>query len=166
MKYVEAPNSIEGMARPAIFLAGGISNCEDWQREVSSRVCAEVTRGTLLNPRRADFPIDDPGAAEGQINWEQQALWASDVVSFWFAKGTSVQPIVMFELGCHLGRYCIGGGPKRILVGIDPEYARKQDVILQIQAHARSLNGPWIIVPHFSLKEHIEKIISTMETIR
>jgi hypothetical protein len=165
MLYLEAPVSTKGIDRPAVFLAGGITDCEDWQKTVVEELRKDVQKGTILNPRRAEFPMDDPSAAAQQIMWEQTALWAADVIAIWFAGGSSVQPIVMFEFGCHLGRYCIGGGPKKLLVGIDPKYKRKQDVELQLRAHDSVLNGPWKIIPTTSLDDHILSIKKVLKTL-
>ena len=159
MNYIEAPGPLENLQRPLVFLAGGITNCENWQEIVVAELTgAGSPKGSILNPRRAEFPMDKPEAAREQVMWEQAALWLSDVISFWFAGGESVQPIVMFEFGCHLGRYSIGGGPHRIVAGIDPTYKRKRDVELQLEAHSRSLNGPYKIIPVDSLDAHVENI--------
>ena len=37
------------------------------------------------NPRRKDFPINDPIASEEQITWEFEHLKNSDIIIFWFA---------------------------------------------------------------------------------
>jgi len=159
MKYVEAPGDLKNLEHPLVFLAGGITNCEDWQAKVRKELTGPGTpNGTLLNPRRLSFPMNNPDAAEEQILWEQQALWMSDVISIWFAGGPSVQPIVMFEFGCHMGRYCIGGGPTKLIVSVDPGYKRKQDVYLQTKAHNFSLNGSWKVVLSDSLKQHTDNI--------
>jgi len=165
MKYTEAPTPLKNLERPLVFLAGGITNCEDWQKRVVEGLKKEgIEKGTILNPRRAEFPIHDPSAAREQILWEQEALWLANIISIWFAGGPSVQPIVMFELGCHLGRFCIGGGPDRLLVGVDPGYRRKQDVYIQLEAHSRNLNGPWKITPCDSLNQHIKNIAAALRS--
>jgi len=159
MQYVEAPGNIKNLAHPLVFLAGGITDCEDWQAVVREKLTGHGSpKGTLLNPRRAEFPIDNPDAAHEQIMWEHEALWMSDVITFWFAGGPSVQPIVMFEYGCHLGRYSIGGGPSKLLVGVHRNYKRRQDVLIQTEAHNRNLNGPWKVQPVQTLAKHIENI--------
>lgn len=51
-----------------VFLAGGITGCPDWQAAVVRMVGdANVV---LLNPRRENFPMDDPKASLDQILWE------------------------------------------------------------------------------------------------
>ena len=78
------------------FLAGGITNCPDWQHDV-----VEVLRGfeakhlgelddlVLFNPRRENFPINDPNAALEQITWEFKWLQQMDIFSMWFSGGSS-----------------------------------------------------------------------------
>lgn len=137
MRYVEAVTEFDTSPRPHVFMAGGITNCPDWQQELRT-LLEDVPHGTLLNPRRANFPIGDPDAAQEQIAWEHRALWQADVFSMWFSVG-SVQPICMFELGAHLSRWrLIAGCPyphkavlKAVAIGADPDYVRLQDVIIQ-----------------------------------
>jgi hypothetical protein len=60
-----------------------------------------------------------------QICWEYKHLEESDIIVFWFAKET-VCPITLYELGKW------GTSTKKtVIIGIDPEYSRKNDVIIQ-----------------------------------
>lgn len=127
MTYVEAPDEYVG-EKPAVFLAGGITDCPDWQAEAADRL--KDDRWVVLNPRRTEFPIHDPSAAVGQIDWEYRHLDRADVVLFWFAGGPSVQPIALYELGRHAATNAA------VVVGADPKYLRRVDVLLQLQ-HAR-----------------------------
>lgn len=124
MSYIECPTIYEGTG-PSIFLAGGITNCPDWQEE-ARRWFNQFSDITILNPRRENFPMDDPGASEFQIAWEFDHLEKADVILFWFAGGPSPQPIALYELGRHAA---IG---KKIAVGCDPNYSRKADVFYQL----------------------------------
>jgi hypothetical protein len=124
---IEAPNevySVQNNRNIKLFLAGGITNCEWWQTEL-----IELIKGadilTVYNPRRKNFPIHDPHAAEEQITWEHNHMVNSDMISFWFSKG-SLNPIVLLELG----KYCLAT-KKKVFVGIDPGYERTQDVVIQ-----------------------------------
>lgn len=128
MKIVEAPNdyySIESAHATKIFLAGGITNCPDWQSEVVAALEADPTDAIVYNPRRKDFPIGDPSASEMQIAWEYDKLKNADVIAFWFSRG-SLNPIVLYELG-------MWGNSREtdIVIGVDPEYERIQDVEIQ-----------------------------------
>jgi hypothetical protein len=107
-----------------LFLAGGITNTKNWQKEIIDAI-KDLPNLTIYNPRRENFPINDPKASEAQICWEYKHLIEADVIIFWFAKG-SLNPIVLYELG----RYGLSSN-KPIIIGVDPEYERKQDVIIQ-----------------------------------
>jgi hypothetical protein len=122
---IEAPNeiySVENHRNIKLFLAGGITNCPLWQDEL-----VELIKGadilTVYNPRRKNFPIHDPKAAEEQITWEHNHMESADIISFWFSKG-SLNPIVLLELG----KYALA---TKVFIGIDPGYERTQDVIIQ-----------------------------------
>lgn len=124
---IEAPNevyNVDIVNHYRIFLAGGISNCPDWQTELIKKI--ESTYGIVIyNPRRKNFPMNDPKVSEEQITWEYLHLKDSDFIIYWFSRG-SLNPITLFELG----RWGLSGN-KRIVIGIDPLYERKQDVIIQ-----------------------------------
>lgn len=110
---------------PKVFLAGGITDCPDWQENAKG---ALLKLGyTVFNPRRASFPIDDPTAAQEQIEWEYDGLKYADVILFWFPEG-AIQPIALFELG----RWSPAKMGKLIAVGCDPNYERRQDVEIQM----------------------------------
>ena len=66
MRVVTAPGLLPE-TYPSVFLAGGITKCREWQDEVVSALSSDEIPGVLLNPRRKDFPIGDPDAAEKQI---------------------------------------------------------------------------------------------------
>ena len=125
MQYIEAVSSVEQRNQLSLFLAGGITNCPDWQADVMAdpRLHHKLPV-TIYNPRRADFPIGDPAAALEQIAWEHDKLKQADAISFWFPCET-ICPIVLFELGAHLQ------GNKKLVVGIHPDYQRRQDVEIQ-----------------------------------
>ena len=57
----------------------------------------------IFNPRRDNFPIDDPNASKEQIKWKFDALSKSDIFSMYFVWETeSTQPICFYELGKDL----------------------------------------------------------------
>ncbi len=152
---IEAPNevySIENNNNLKLFLAGGITNCPDWQSKIIKDI-KKLPNLTVYNPRRKDFPIGDPNAAEAQVTWEFIHLLNADVILFWFSKG-SLNPIVLFELG----RYGLSGD-RPIIVGIDPEYERKQDVIIQTQ-----LSRPDVVIAD-SLEEMTDALHIVMNAL-
>jgi hypothetical protein len=131
--YIEAPEELspDGVDRPALFLAGGITGCDDWQRRVAEEL--SDTGIVILNPRRRNFPIHDPSAAEAQIGWEFRHLRRATARLFWFPPQT-LCPIALYELGAWAGR------PGTLFVGTDPAYARRSDVILQLRLARPEVN--------------------------
>lgn len=116
-----------------LFLAGGISGCGDWQAEMVRMLSGDTPRNgrlgdndrwIILNPRRPDYQ-DSPDEARKQIEWEYAHLAVADAVSFWFPAAT-LCPITLLELG----RW--SGIAKSIFVGVDPDYARRLDVEVQL----------------------------------
>lgn len=127
MIYIEALDEPkDGIEGKTVFLAGGITNCPDWQQEMRYLFLLQDPNNNLilLNPRRERFPIGDPTAAVEQIAWEHRCLKAADMILFWFPCET-VCPIVLYELGAW------SMTDKPLFVGIHPEYERRQDVEIQ-----------------------------------
>lgn len=120
-RYVEAPHYYHG-DQPALFLAGGISNCPDWQATLRPLLADSVW--VLLNPRRTDFPMHDPHAAAEQIEWEFQHLRLASAVLFWFPCET-LCPITLYELGAW------SMTSKPLFIGTHPTYQRRPDVLIQ-----------------------------------
>jgi hypothetical protein len=111
-----------------IFLAGGISNCHDWQTTAEQFLSVHLDdRFLSVNPRREAFDLADPTASSIQIKWEHHHLQTSDMVMFWFPHET-LCPITLFELGVMCRN-------KHIVVGVDDEYKRRFDVIKQMSLY-------------------------------
>ncbi len=125
-ELVTCPDVYGGTGKPAVFLAGGITGCPDWQATAAALLPPGVV---AFNPRRPAWPIDDPAAGPGQIAWEVRHLARADVVLFWFCQET-VQPITLYELGAAAA----AGRP--MVVGADRRYPRRVDVVEQLR-HAR-----------------------------
>lgn len=128
MKYVEAPEDAvddKNLEEPLVFMAGGITDCPDWQQQILQMIRQTGTSLVLMNPRRTNFPIHDPKAAEAQIRWEHLHLKKAHAILFWFPKET-LCPIVLYELGAWSMMV-----HKPIFVGMDPKYKRRQDVEIQ-----------------------------------
>jgi hypothetical protein len=123
---IECPNenyTLENNKNIKLFLAGGITGCENWQILMINKL-KDVKNLTIYNPRRKEFDVNDKNIMEQQIVWEYNHLHKVDIVSFWFAKET-LNPITLYELGKA------NASNKEIIIGIDPEYVRKDDVIIQ-----------------------------------
>jgi hypothetical protein len=125
MNYIEAPAEFNGNG-PAIFLAGGISDAENWQTRLS-RMLSEVEI-TILNPRRRVYPQGDRAEDRRQIKWEYRHLHKADLVAFWFPPQT-VCPLSLFELGVCCGKAI------PMIVGVDPDYVRRRDINIQLELH-------------------------------
>jgi hypothetical protein len=79
---------------------------------------------TILNPRRRNFPMNDPTAAAAQIAWEHRHLRKAGAVLFWFPSET-LCPITLYELGAW------SMSAKPLFVGTHPDYQRRLDVEIQ-----------------------------------
>lgn len=106
----------------SLFLAGGITGCPDWQQYACRQL--EGSSIVLLNPRRKNFPMNDPSAALAQIKWEHKHLRKATAISFWFP-AEAIQPIALYELGAW------SMTDKPMVVGAHPDYPRLQDVVVQ-----------------------------------
>jgi hypothetical protein len=125
LRYIEAPAPYEGKA-PAVFLAGGITGCPDWQRRAVLQLDAIGSPAVVINPRRAVFPVGEAAATREQTTWEYEHLRIADVILFWFC-AEAVQPIALYELGAHAAR------GTRLAVGAHPDYPRLLDVVEQLR---------------------------------
>ena len=154
MKLIQSPEKLPLTNWKSLFLAGGISNCENWQQELIEYLSdVDVT---IVNPRREGDLATDGTEAAIQIEWEFNYLKSCSMISFWFPK-TSICPITLFELGKVLGTYDLHN--VIVLVGCDPEYSRLFDVQQQSK-----LEGVSVIIgkEQFfkAVKESIQKIPS------
>ena len=131
MKYIEAPNYEHlNNPHPSIFFAGSITGSKDWQKNLFERI--KLCNGTVYNPRRENFDINDPNESAEQISWEYVHLHQSDVIIFYFSHET-LAPITLFELGAALERNLYGEKPQQIFIYCEPEYRRKFDVEYQTE---------------------------------
>lgn len=120
MNLVVAPNPVPQMAD--LFLAGGISNCPDWQSAVVSLL--QQFDMTVLNPRRPGHLVSEE--AENQIVWEWEAFKRTRTVLFWFPEET-LCPITLFELGTFMPTNM------PLFIGTHPNYSRRLDVVTQVR---------------------------------
>jgi hypothetical protein len=130
---------------PSIFIAGGITNCSDWQSEIIQLF--DDYDVDLLNPRRSNFDVSNPDMSKEQIEWEYNHLHLADAVLFYFAPETMC-PITLYELGVH------AGSNKQIFVTCHPDYQRRNDVIIQL-----GLIRPEVVV-HDNLQDMVNEIVS------
>ena len=168
MKVITAPEEYDRKDKDVIcFLAGGITNCADWQQEVIKELKDMESGGTymdnlvIINPRRENFPIDDPNAAVEQIEWEFKWLQRANIFSMYFAAGESDQPICMYELG----RNIIGmqwqyddTWEDRIIISVEDGYKRQQDVNIQTRL---ATGKSHLVINHANPRHHAEAILIT-----
>jgi len=148
MIYIEAPHKDFIKTKSSLFLAGGITGCPDWQSKVVNEL--KGVEVIVFNPRRENFPINDPNAAFDQIKWEHDMFRQSDMLSFWFCAETMC-PIVLYELGAW------SMTEKPIVIGMDPKYPRRQDVEIQTK-----LVRPDIKIV-YSIQEFINAILQMIK---
>lgn len=122
MIYVEAPERTFPATKKSIFLAGSITGAKNWQKEVVRAI--KDFDVVVFNPRRENFPIHDPSAALEQITWEYEMLRKADMIQMWF-DGNTMSPICLYELGSW------SMTSKPMVIGMDPNYQRRQDVEIQ-----------------------------------
>ena len=125
----------------SVFLAGGITNCENWQDKVIKEL--EFEDVTVFNPRQPAFDITDKAASIKQITWEYERLEKMDIFSMYFCGGESDQPICMYELGRNILRMqnrFPNDWERRIVVSVESDYKRKKDVLVQIGLCAPKLH--------------------------
>jgi hypothetical protein len=149
MIYIECPNKTKSF-KPSVFLAGGITNCPQWQIKLIELI--KDLNLIVFNPRRKVFPIDDPNEAPAQIKWEHDMLSRATIISFWFCKETDC-PIALYELGSVVSL------KKPILVGIDPGYPRRIDIEIQLR-----IKRPDIKIC-YSIEELSKQIIECHSTL-
>lgn len=138
LKVLTAPVYEEDFIFPTVFLGGGITNCRQWQDDVISLL--KNTDATILNPRRKNFPINDPNAAQEQIEWEFKYLNECDIFTMYFCGDTdSTQPICLFELGQYVTKFNYNNKICDIVVCVENEYVRKQDVYIQLSLISKNI---------------------------
>ena len=144
---------------PSLFMAGGISNCSDWQVELANKLDNENL--VIFNPRRDDFNVLDPAMELEQIQWEHRYLREAQAVLFWFPKET-LCPITLFELGATLERTRVvidndyngyDAYPQTIFIGTDPDYKRRRDVEIQTS----------LVLPGINIVDSIDGLASQVK---
>lgn len=132
-QIITAP-SVEKPIYTSVFLAGGITNCKEWQTEVIKEL--EYDNISIFNPRRAHFDITDESASYKQIVWEFERLEQMDIFSMYFCDDNSDQPICMYELGRNIVRMqnrFPNDWQDRIVISVEYGYRRKTDVLTQVE---------------------------------
>lgn len=131
MKMFQPPQPVPAADfRHSLFLAGAIPGAANWQGDVAAAL--NSTDLTLLNPRRDEYSALDPDALREQIRWEHDGLRAASAISFWFPAG-ALCLISLYELGSWAHWRDESGAGKPLFVAVDPNYARAQDIGIQLE---------------------------------
>ena len=167
MRVCQAPNRVdwyEVAKRKSIFLAGGITGCDDWQTDLVCELQNLNDSGlfdlgglVIFNPRRDNFDVMDMATTIEQIKWEHKCLEKCDICSFFFPASESVQPITLYELGRHLGDHTS-------VVSIQEGYKRAEDVKIQL-----ALDGNSCVVYHDyyeAIREHARALAIVYDNMR
>ena len=131
--YIKCPQDYFGeVNNKKIFLAGGISQCYDWQEDAADYLMLHLAGYDvdILNPRRDNFNVDT--SEEEQVAWEYNAIQLSDYLLFWFPK-TSVCPITLFELGQALGYRT--KFRRTVAIGMDEAYIKRENILAQLHMY-------------------------------
>lgn len=118
----------------SVFLAGGITNCKEWQKAVIEELKFEDI--SIFNPRQEHFNVSDKNASYKQISWEFEHLEKMDIFSMYFCNNDSDQPICMYELGRNIVRLqnkFPSDWEKRIVISVEAGYRRQTDVLIQTE---------------------------------
>ncbi len=151
MKVITAPECLQDLPCPSVFLAGGITNCPEWQEEAINKL-SDLDMGCLLNPRRKNFPIEDPNAAREQITWEFRALEKADIFTMWFSNAPSDQPICFYELGRNLAMREVALRLNSVVIGVEKGFKRSQDVYIQTE----------LVCPNIKVYDNFDDYVSAI----
>jgi len=160
VEIVQSPANESRLDIIKIFLAGGISNCPNWQKDLCDRFLnderLQYKDVIVFSPRCEEIPEEDP-----QVRWEYDKLNKSDIIGFWFSYG-SLNPITLFEYGSYIRwhswplHYPQDKINKTLVVGCHSDYQRKNNVIIQTK-----LARPGLEIQN-NLDDFYNKLIETI----
>jgi len=143
----------------AIYLAGGISDIDDWQDQFISHFkqlqsdtlmkALYLKNLTIINPRRNHFN-DKRSEIKKQIMWEHAHAKAADALVFYFPADSHCS-ISLFQYG----KYLTSG--KKIFVGIEKDHLKSLDIF----AHTRIEKPDQNI--NYSITDLIEEVQNYIE---
>lgn len=143
-QIITAPSEEKALYH-SVFLAGGITDCDNWQEEVIDKLDS-IPDLTIFNPRRnktkRDFVCEGWIDPYEQIGWEFDRLEKADIFSMYFCNSESVQPICLYELGRNVLRMqnrFPSDWWERVIIDIEDGYKRSTDVIVQMRLCAFGL---------------------------
>jgi len=175
IKVITAPERVNFTKNSIkVFLAGGIQKCPMWQdRIIKNFTNVEMESDVdvyLMNPRRPNFPINEPSAAEEQIRWEFEMLEKCDVFSMYFANTLeSDQPICFYELGRNIERMKKRfplDWYERIVVTCEKGFSRWKDVDIQTSLATDDEVVVNLVENDVELKEHTRGILCAIASVK
>ena len=180
MKVITAPEKFDSSDKIVVFLAGGISNCWNWQEEVIKNIeeSGEDTNNLVIcNPRRSSFDMANPYEQIRQIEWEFEMLELCDIFSMYFCESESVQPICMYELGrnllkkentwiCRDKTQTLLMLPISTCITVEKGYPRINDVLIQTKLATKGYVVPTIAPDRqYGVKKHARQILDNYMTL-
>jgi len=135
MKVITAPEYyVPTREEITIFLAGGITDCENWQKEVIDYLKSLPEENTdklvIFNPRRDKWPkSSDTEEIRRQINWEADYIRHADIFSMYFTNTEkSDLQFCFYVLGRYAGVYSRG----KDIISYQEGFKRALDVEFQM----------------------------------
>jgi hypothetical protein len=131
MRIIKPPHRTEATLRPTVYLALDGSWPDGEERIVNEM--RPLTKGTLFLPDTQDT----------DCRWRYNAAWNSNIIAFWFPKGDVDQSAKLVELGIQIGRYAVGFGGNKIIIGAHEKSLALPAILQMIEAANQNLNGTW-----------------------
>jgi hypothetical protein len=131
MRIIKPPHRTEAALRPTVYLALD-GSWPDGEERIVNEMCS-LTRGTLFLPDTKDT----------DYRWRYNAAWNSNVIAFWFPKGDADQSTKLIELGIQIGRYAVGFGGNKIIIGAHEKSSSLTAILRMVEAANQTLNGTW-----------------------
>lgn len=131
MRIIQPPNRTEAALRPTVYVALDGSWPDGEERIVNE--LRPIPNGTMFLPN-----VDDP-----DYRWRYNAAWNSNIIAFWFPKGDVDQSAKLVELGIQIGRYAVGFGGNKIIIGVHEKSSALPAILKMIEAANQNLNGTW-----------------------
>lgn len=157
-----------------VFLAGGITKCPNWQKDVIFYLQLDVNLVgidiALFNPRRESFNVNNLKDAYEQVAWEFNNLEQCDIFSMYFCKSDSVQPICLYELGRNIPimqQRFPDSWQNRIVLSVESGYSRWFDVDYQtyLAVHRFQFSNQILANTMSTPREHAVMISSAIRQI-
>ena len=163
MRHIEVLGDYANVQRPIAFLGGVCSQGDNWQRQVRDGL-KELPKGTVLDPRPKyeHLPIDDFRPHE---LWATNATEVADVVGVWFPSGGAAQVESVLLLGRLLGRYALGGGPRRLVVGAGENYPFKDELKKQFNMAMERIEPSWRVQISVGMKGFIADMMAAIKYV-